>query len=420
MTTQLKEAVNGNLTPQMQSVAETERIPIDKLCEAIAQGKIVIPVNNNRLEICKPVGIGEGLRTKVNANIGTSPQKSDTGRELSKLKVAIDAGADTMMDLSTGEDIDSTRKKILEVCNIPLGTVPIYQAMRETASLRDMDIGGFLDVLRRHAEDGVDFVTIHAGITRPALPLLENRKMGVVSRGGSFLIRWMREKNQENFLYEYFDEILDVVVEYDLCLSLGDGLRPGCIDDATDEAQLHELKILGDLAARARCAGVQVMIEGPGHVPIGQIRKNVELEKEFCQGAPFYVLGPLPTDIAAGYDHVAGAVGGALAAGAGADFLCYLTPREHIGLPDEQDVREGVVFARIAAHIGDIEKNIPGARERDQKMSEARVKRDWVKMGQYALDQQRYDELVKLEDRTDKCSMCGELCAVKVYQGEGG
>ncbi len=400
-------------------MSRSERMPPAMLIKAISDGKIVIPVNKKRRGAFKAVGIGGGLRTKVNANIGSSPQRSDTKEELKKLNVAIEAGADAVMDLSIGEDIDENRVQIIESCPRPLGTVPIYQAAREAGDTADFGIKGFLNVLKRQAEDGVDFVTIHSGITRGALPLLEKRLMGVVSRGGSMLIRWMRQSGDENFLYQHYDDILSIAAEYDLTLSLGDGLRPGCIDDATDEAQLHELRVLGELAGRARDAGVQVMIEGPGHVPLGQITENVRLEKEYCKDAPFYVLGPLPTDIAAGYDHFAGAIGGAVAAAAGADFLCYLTPREHIGLPDADDVREGVVLARIAAHIGDIEKNVSGAVEKDRKMSLARSKRDWNEMAKYVIDPQRYLELIGGEEQNDICSMCGELCAVKIY-GESG
>ncbi len=416
MSTQLIYARRGEQTPQMQEVAREESIPPDVLVGAIAAGKVVVPINRKRLDACRPVGIGAGLRTKVNANIGTSPGRSSLDEELHKLETALRAGADAIMDLSIGDGIDETRRRILQACDRPLGTVPIYQTIADAGNSESIGIDGFLDVLRRHGEDGVDFVTIHAGITRDALPLLDRRLMGVVSRGGALLVSWMRRSGRENFLFSHYDEILAVAAHYDLTLSLGDGLRPGCIDDATDEAQLHELRVLGELAARARDAGVQVMIEGPGHVPIWQIRENVRLQKEYCDGAPFYVLGPLPTDIAAGYDHFAGAVGGAIAAGAGADFLCYLTPREHIGLPDAEDVREGVILARIAAHIGDLEKKVPGAAEQDRNMSLARAQRDWDAMARYAIDPERYRRLIASEDRSDKCSMCGELCAVKVYR----
>ncbi len=420
MSTQLKQATNGVPTPQMKQVSRDERMPENALMDAVAAGRVVIPLNSNRRGTCDPTGIGAGLRTKVNANIGTSPRRNDIGEELLKLEAALGAGADTIMDLSIGPGIDRTRKRIIESCRRPVGTVPLYQAVMEAGGAEGMGIVGFLDVLRRHGEDGVDFVTIHAGITLRALPLLERRLMGVVSRGGALLIQWMRRHGEENFLYRHFGEILSIAAEYDMTLSLGDGLRPGCIDDATDEAQLHELRVLGRLAARARAHGVQVMIEGPGHVPMGQIVENVRLQKEYCDQAPFYVLGPLPTDIAAGYDHFAGAVGGAIAAGAGADFLCYLTPREHIGLPDAGDVREGVMLSRIAAHIGDLEKNVPGAADKDRTMSEARAALDWDAMGRCAIDPVRYRQLRETEERSGNCSMCGELCAVKVYREDIG
>jgi len=420
MTTQLTEAVKGNITRQVKHISGEERIPAETFVKKVAEGKAVIPMNKKRIGAFNPVGVGSGLRTKVNANLGTSQQRSNKKEEVQKLEVAIEAGADAIMDLSIGEDIDVTRREIIERCPKPLGTVPLYQAAMEAGSAGNMGIKSFLNVLRRHAEDGVDFVTIHAGITLEALPLLGKRLMGVVSRGGSLLVRWMQKSGNENFLYRHFDEIVSVAAEHDVTLSLGDGLRPGCLNDATDEAQLHELKVLGELGRRARAAGVQVMIEGPGHVPLGEIAENVRLEKQHCDNAPFYVLGPLPTDIAAGYDHLTGAIGGAAAAAAGADFLCYLTPREHIGLPNASDVREGVVLARIAAHIGDIEKKVPGALEKNQKMSEARTKRDWKEMARYVIDPQRYEEYLENEDLTDTCSMCGELCAVKVYRESGG
>ncbi|MBS3764204.1 MAG: phosphomethylpyrimidine synthase ThiC, partial [Planctomycetes bacterium] len=276
----------------------------------------------------------------------------------------------------------------------------------------------FMRTLREHGENGVDFVTIHAGVQREAIPLARKRGMGVVSRGGSFMVRWMETKGQESFLYENFDEILGIAGEYGMTLSLGDGLRPGCIGDATDEAQLHELHVLGELAERAVKAEVQVMIEGPGHVPLKDIERNVQLEKDICDGAPFYVLGPLPTDIAPGYDHIVGSIGGAIAASAGADFLCYLTPKEHVGLPDARDVREGVVVTRIAAHIGDITKGISGAEELDRKMSEARTGRDWDEMARHALDSVQFQRLLSAEDRGDQCSMCGQYCALKIFSGD--
>lgn len=407
----------------MKTVAKGEGIPVAPLRRTTAKGLVVIPASRNHKNL-KPIGIGQGLRVKVNANIGTSPTKSDLRAELKKLRVALGAGADTVMDLSTGGDVDRIRKSILEECDVPLGTVPIYQAAIEAGGVEKMDIDIYLKVFEKHARDGVDFATVHAGVTQKAFPLLGKRVMGCVSRGGSFLLAWMQHRRKESFIYEHFDKVLEVAREYDVTLSLGDGLRPGCIADATDEAQIQELKILGKLAKRAREAGVQVMIEGPGHIPLNEIEKNVELEKRYCDNAPFYVLGPLPTDIAAGYDHLACAIGGALAAWKGADFLCYVTPKEHVGLPDIDDVREGIIAARIAAHIADIAKGNREALSRDYEMAEARGKVDWGKMIKYAIDPRRLTDLRREEclknpklERAKYCSMCGPFCVFKIYEG---
>ncbi|MCD6416484.1 MAG: phosphomethylpyrimidine synthase ThiC [Planctomycetes bacterium] len=413
--TQLENARSGIVTGEMRRVCAAESVHEETLRRRIAAGRVVLPCNKNHRNLA-PIGIGEGLRTKVNANIGVSPEKSNPELELAKLRAALEAGAHTVMDLSTGGDIDLTRRSIVERCPAPVGTVPIYQAAIEAGGPARMDIGGFLEVLERHAADGVDFATVHAGVMRAAVPLAEKRLMGVVSRGGSFLIRWMRRSGRENFLYEYFDDILAIARHYDVTMSLGDGLRPGCIQDATDEAQLHELRTLGELAVRCREAGVQVMIEGPGHVPLDQIEQNVRLEKERCQGAPFYVLGPLPTDIAPGYDHVVGAIGGALAAAHGADFLCYVTPKEHVGLPDADDVREGVIASLIAAHVGDLVKDAPGARRRDARMSLTRSKRDWPAMVRQALAPEKFAAMLGGENQEDHCSMCGQFCAIKIFK----
>jgi phosphomethylpyrimidine synthase len=413
--TQLEVARSGRVSAEMERVAHAESEEAAEVRKRIRDGLLVVPANRNH-EGLSPVGIGLGLRTKVNANIGTSPPRCSVEAELEKLRAALDARADTVMDLSIGGDLDEVRRAIMEHCSVPLGTVPIYQAAIESGGPDAMSIESYLDVFEKHAEDGVDFATVHAGVTREAVPLLEKRVMGVVSRGGAFLIKWMMKHGKENFLYEHFDSILDIAREHDVTLSLGDGLRPGCIADATDEAQIHELKTLGELARRARERGVQVMIEGPGHIPLHQIEQNVRLEKEYCDRAPFYVLGPLPTDVGCGYDHIVGAIGGALAALAGADFLCYLTPKEHIGLPDAADVREGVVVTRIAAHIGDVAKGIKGARELDRQMSEARGNRDWQGMLEFALDPVRFGMLLQSEERGDQCSMCGEYCAIKVFR----
>lgn len=413
--TQLEHALNGHVTAEMEQVCRAEPVDAEAVRQAIAAGRIVLPANVNHDGLA-PTGIGEGLRVKVNANIGTSPDRSDAGHELDKLNAALEAGADTIMDLSTGGDIDGVRRTVLQNCPAPLGTVPIYQAAIEAGGPVLMSIGPYMKVFERHARDGVDFATVHAGVMREAIPLLERRLMGVVSRGGSFLVHWMRKHGQENFLYEHFDDILAVAREHDVTMSLGDGLRPGCIEDATDEAQLHELRVLGELAERCRQAGVQVMIEGPGHVPLDDIERNMRLAKEECDGAPFYVLGPLPTDIAPGYDHIVGAIGGALAAAHGADFLCYVTPKEHVGLPDTDDVRQGVIASRIAAHIADVAKGLPGARELDARMSELRAARDWTGMVGAALDREEFDRMLAGEQKGDRCSMCGEFCAVKLFQ----
>ncbi|MFO8008001.1 MAG: phosphomethylpyrimidine synthase ThiC, partial [Candidatus Brocadiia bacterium] len=304
-------------------------------------------------------------------------------------------------------------------CPAPVGTVPIYQAAIEAGGPEQMTMAGFLDVFERHARDGVDFATVHAGVTREALPLLESRLTGVVSRGGAFLARWMRVHGRESFLHEEFDQVLAVAREYDVTISLGDGLRPGCIADATDEAQLLELRLLGELARRCRECGVQVMIEGPGHLPLDHIEQNVRLEKEICDEAPFYVLGPLPTDVAPGYDHLVGAIGGALAAAHGADFLCYVTPKEHVGLPQAEDVRQGVIASRIAAHVGDVAGGLPGARRLDDRMSRLRAERDWDGMVHCSLDPVRFADMLAGEQKGDRCSMCGEFCAIKLFRQQG-
>ncbi|MHC4480529.1 MAG: phosphomethylpyrimidine synthase ThiC [Planctomycetota bacterium] len=412
--TQLESARQGMLTPQMRHVGAEEGLDAAYVRAGVAGGSVVVLANNRRADL-KPVGVGKGLRTKVNANIGTSPDRGAPEGELAKLRAAVEAGADTVMDLSTGGDIDQVRRHLIGHSPVPLGTVPIYQAAIEAGGPEQMSLEAFLGVLERHGRDGVDFVTVHAGVTRAAMPLAAQRLMGVVSRGGAFLLRWMKAEGRDSFLYEHFDEVLAVAREYDMTMSLGDGLRPGCIADATDEAQLHELRVLGELTERCREAGVQVMVEGPGHVPIHQIEENVRLEKEMCGGAPFYVLGPLPTDVAPGYDHIVGAIGGALAGASGADFLCYVTPREHVGLPDVDDVREGVIAARIAAHVADLAKGVAGAQELDRRMSRARAERDWDAMLACALSAGRFGALLAEEERSDRCSMCGEFCAVRLF-----
>jgi phosphomethylpyrimidine synthase len=419
--TQYQQAKQNRITKEMKAVAKKESIDPAILRDGIGKGLVVIPANKNHKHI-DPIGIGKGLQVKVNANIGTSKIKSNLSTELKKLKVALNAGADTVMDLSTGRNLDKTRKRLIDVCPAPVGTVPIYQAAVEAGAIPDMTISGYMKVLQKHAEDGVDFITIHAGVTRKAFPLIQKRVMKCVSRGGAFLLAWMRHNRKENFIYEHFDEILDLAREYDMTLSLGDGLRPGCIEDATDKAQIEELKTLGELAQRARDKGVQVMIEGPGHIPLNEIEKNVRLEKKYCDNAPFYVLGPLPTDIAVGYDHIACAIGGALAGMYGADYLCYVTPKEHIGLPDINDVREGVVVTKLAAHIADIAKGNKKALLQDHLMGLARAAVDWEGMHRYSIDKVKFAALKREEclinpelDKSHYCSMCGPLCAFEVF-----
>ena len=421
--TQLEKARKGKITEEMRYVAKQERIDINLLKKRIRDGLVVIPVNINHKNL-KPIGIGYGSITKVNANIGASPIKSSLEEELQKLEVALEAGADTIMDLTIlkkqPERMDGIRKAIVNECQVPLGTVPIYQAVVEAGSINNVGIDSYLKVFEKHAKDGVDFTTVHAGVTRKVFPFLEKRVMECVSRGGSLMLAWMKDNGKESFLYKHFDKILDIAKEYDITLSLGDGLRPGCIADATDEAQIYELKILGELAERAREKDVQVMIEGPGHIPLNQIEKNVQLEKRICKEAPFYVLGPLPTDIATGYDHIACAIGGALAAWKGADFLCYVTPKEHIGLPGIEDVREGVVVTRIAAHIADIAKGNKSAVLRNDKMAKARKELNWGEMLEYTIDPKKFIELRKEEckknpqlENINYCSMCGDFCALQ-------
>jgi len=413
--TQLESARAGTITAEMRAVCADEGVDAEALLRKVAAGRAVVLANRRHGNV-RPLGVGEGLRTKVNANFGTSPERGDPESELPKLRCALAAGADAVMDLSIGGDIDAVRKAVIAHSPAPVGTVPIYQAAIECGGPERMTMDAFMRVFERHARDGVDFATVHAGVTRATIPLAERRIMGAVSRGGSFLIKWMRAHGAESFLHERFDEVLEVARQYDVTLSLGDGLRPGCIADATDGAQLHELRALGRLAERCREAGVQVMIEGPGHVPLQQIRQNMQLKEQWCGGAPFYVLGPLPTDIAPGYDHIVAAIGGALAGAWGADFLCYVTPKEHVGLPDMADVREGVIAARIAAHIADLAKGVRGAAEMDDRMARARVARDWDAMQRAALDPQQFARMLAGEDKSDRCSMCGEFCAVKLFR----
>lgn len=422
---QIEKAGKGRITREMKQVAKEEGISPEELRRNVRSGFAVV-LKNKKHKHADPVGIGRGLRVKVNANIGTSPLHAELSREIEKLRAAIEAGADTVMDLSTGGEIDRIRREIVRRSSIPVGSVPIYQTAIEAGSIEEMDIDLYLKVFRKHARDGIDFTTVHAGVTKKALGLIKNRVMKCVSRGGSFLLSWMKVNRKENFLFEYFEEILKIAGKYNVTLSLGDGLRPGCISDSTDKAQICELKILGKLAEVARENGVQVIIEGPGHVPLNEIEKNVRLEKKYCNHAPFFVLGPLPTDIAAGYDHVAASIGAALAAWKGADFLCYVTPKEHVGLPSVEDVREGVIAAKIAAHVAEIAKGNELARERDLKMSVARENVDWNEMLKHCIYPKKLIELRRAEceknpnlSRAKYCSMCGAFCVFRVYKSSG-
>lgn len=404
-------------------IAYKEKVTIDHLENGIREGSIVVLKNKNHS--IEPLAIGKGLFTKVNANIGSSPDFFDINVEVEKLRVAIEAGADTVMDLSTGGDIAEFRRQIIAASTVPLGTVPIYEAaveMRKShKSLMEMTISDFLRVVRRQAEDGVDYMTIHAGVTKDALESLssQHRILGITSRGGSIIAHWMAHNKKENPLYEHFDEILDILAEYNVAISLGDGLRPGAIRDASDCGQVHEMLILGRLARRARAKGVQVIIEGPGHMPIDLIADNMRLEKTLCDGAPYYVLGPLVTDIAPGYDHITSAIGGAIAAAHGADFLCYVTPAEHLRLPTVDDVRIGVIASKIAAHAGDLVKRRNDAIDWDNEMSLARKKRDWEAMFRLAIDGVRARKMrMEIPSDDDQCSMCGEFCAIKQCEND--
>ena len=358
--TQLEKAKFNDVSKEMEEVASHENIDVKKLMKSIAEGKVVIPASKLHANL-KPIGIGAGLRIKINANIGSSPAKFSVEEELEKLKIAVRYGADTVMDLSTGGDIDKVRKEIINKSTVPIGTVPIYQAVIEKGSIVDLNENDIIRVIKKQIEDGVDFITVHCGVTKDSLKLIDKRLMGTVSRGGSFLVKWMKHNDKENPFYEAYDKILFWAKKHDVTLSLGDGLRPGCLKDATDKAQLHELKKLGELQKKAFNENVQSMIEGPGHVPLDQIEMNVKMEKENCNNAPFYVLGPLVTDIAPGYDHITSAIGAAVAGQYGADYLCYVTPAEHLSLPSIDDVKNGVVASRIAAHSAEIARGYKNA-----------------------------------------------------------
>jgi len=413
--TQRESALAGKITQALKQAARAEKVDPEVLRQSLAEGTLVVPANK-RHQGLKPVAIGKGVRVKVNANVGTSPHAASLEMELAKQAAALEHGADTIMDLSTGGPLDLIRTDLLADCPAPFGTVPVYQVMVEAKTLEEVKAGWFLDMVEHHAKQGVDFVTVHCGVSRAALPLLKKRVTGVVSRGGAFTVAWMRRHGQENPLLAQYDRLLKIAREHEVTLSLGDGLRPGCLADATDKAQLHELKLLGELTKRAWAQGVQVMVEGPGHLPLNAIQKNMRLQQKYCANAPFYVLGPLVTDVASGYDHIAGAIGGALAASLGASFLCYVTPAEHLKLPEVEDVVEGVIASKIAAHAADLARGLPGAADWDLAMSRARRSLDWKKQIELSINPTKakeYRELSKAME--DQCTMCGRFCAMKVF-----
>jgi phosphomethylpyrimidine synthase len=419
--TQLEAARKGILSEEMKQCAETEGVSPEFIRNGVEKGTIVVIRNIKHTSIA-PLAVGKGLRTKINANIGTSKDRVDLDLELKKVKVSITAGADTIMDLSTGGDIRKIRKAIIQASTLPIGTVPIYQAAADTVeakkAIMEMTGDDMFRVIEENGQDGVDFITVHCGVTRRSVSCIdeEGRVLGIVSRGGSITRNWMSFNDMENPLYEEYDRLLEIAKRYDMVLSLGDGLRPGCLADATDRGQVQELILLGELAKRARAYGVQVMIEGPGHIPIKEIQANIQLQKSLCDGAPFYVLGPLPTDIAPGYDHITSAIGGAIAGAAGADFLCYVTPSEHLRLPTLEDVREGIIASRIAAHIADIAKELPGALEKDIMMAKYRKEFDWQGQVKCSIDPEKTEKLLEKSKSAEEegCTMCGEFCAIKL------
>jgi phosphomethylpyrimidine synthase len=421
--TQLELARQGIVSDLVKHAAAIEGIDPELLRQRVAAGTAVV-CHNVRRKNGLPLAVGEGLRTKVNANIGTSRDDLSIDKELEKARVAVAAGADAIMDLSTGGPVDEIRRAIIAETDACIGTVPLYQAAldavnRQKKAIVDMTVEDIFAGIIKHLDDGVDFITVHCGVTRSTVERMDNegRIMDVVSRGGSFTVEWMAHNNMENPLFEHYDRLLEIVKPYDAVLSLGDGFRPGCLADATDRAQIHELILLGELTERAWAAGIQVMIEGPGHVPLHQIEMNIKLQKRLCHGAPFYVLGPLVTDIAPGYDHITCAIGGAIAGAAGADFLCYVTPAEHLRLPTVDDVREGVMACRIAAHAADLVKGVKGAMDKDIAMARCRKNLDWEGQFALALDPEKARRL-RAESGVDEehgaCTMCGEFCAYKV------
>ena len=416
-TTQMDAAKKGIMTEQMRIVAQEEKIDPELLRELVASGRIAIPANKHHTSL-HPMGVGEKLRTKVNVNLGVSKDCYDIDLELEKVKKSIELKADAIMDLSCYGKTRDFRRKLIDMSPIMIGTVPMYDAVGMLdKDLKDITVDEFFSVVERHAEDGVDFMTIHCGMNLKTAERIKNNKRltNIVSRGGSLLFAWMELNKKENPFYEYYDRLLDICEKYDVTISLGDACRPGSIHDSTDAAQIEELITLGELTKRAWARNVQIMIEGPGHVALNEIVANMQLEKRLCHGAPFYVLGPLVTDIAPGYDHITSAIGGAIAASNGADFLCYVTPAEHLRLPNLDDMKEGIIASRIAAHAADIAKGIPGARDWDNQMSAARAEVDFPKMIELAIDPEkarRYREESKPECE-DTCTMCGKMCPMK-------
>jgi len=424
MTTQIQAARNSAITAEMETVAVNEGHQAEFIRDEVAAGRVVIPANKLHLKTnLKPIGIGRPLTVKINANIGASSVRSNIEAEIEKMNVALEVGADTIMDLSTGSELDQIRQELLARCPAPFGTVPIYQVI-EGRDVEEIDGAAILETIEKQAKHGVDFFTIHAGVLKEYLPLIENRVAGIVSRGGALLAKWMLYHDRQNPLYEMFDELCAIMAEYDVCFSLGDGLRPGAIADATDRAQIAELRTLGELTRRAQENGCQVMVEGPGHVPFDQIKENMQLQDEICDGAPFYVLGPLVTDIAPGYDHITGAIGGTAAAFYGASFLCYVTPSEHLGLPTAEDVRAGVIASKIAAHAADVARGIKGASQRDRRLSVARAQLDWERHLAEALDPLTAERIHERScpelsnqgaSEADYCTMCGrQWCSVRI------
>lgn len=415
--TQMEAAKKGIVTPQIEMVAEKEKIEVEKLMELVSSGQVAIPANVHHTSL-SPEGIGNGLRTKINVNLGISGDSKDYDRELKKVQMAIDFGAEAIMDLSNYGKTHDFREKLIEMSPAMIGSVPMYDAIGYLEKdLLEITAKDFLRVVEAHAKEGVDFVTIHAGLNRRAVESFRRagRKMNIVSRGGSLLFAWMEMTGNENPFYEFYDEVLDILREHDVTISIGDALRPGCIADSSDAGQIAELIEIGNLTKRAWEKDVQVLVEGPGHMAMDEIAANMKMEKRICHNAPFYVLGPLITDIAPGYDHITSAIGGAIAAANGADFLCYVTPAEHLRLPDVSDVREGIVASKIAAHAADIAKGIKGARDIDNRMAEARHKMDWDEMFDIAIDGKKAKEYFESTPPADRhtCSMCGKMCAVR-------